>query len=126
MLLESDLTRKRGEFMGFLKNAFGDNRVRTAKDPEVQKMLTYMDKKYSANIIEYTERDGNRYVLRCGSKKYFDYLYHHGLFNNGGSICIPNRGSIFYSKSEAYEGLVWLYRLLEKQENNSINDSRWF
>ena len=30
--------------MGFFKNAFGDNRVLTAKDPEVQAMLTYMEK----------------------------------------------------------------------------------
>ena len=111
--------------MGFLKNAFGDNRVLTAKDPEVQKMLTYMDKKYSANIIEYTERKGNWYVLRCGSKKYFDFLYHHGFFN-GGSIKIPGRGTIFHSKSEAYEGLMWLYSLLEEQENNSTKDSAWF
>lgn len=110
--------------MGFLKNTFGDNRVRTTKDPEVQKMLTYMDRKYSANIIEYTEKDGNRYVLRCGSKKHFNFLYHNGFLNNG-SIYIPNRGSIFYSKSEAYEGLVWLYRLLEKQENSIANDSRF-
>ena len=111
--------------MGFFKNAFGDNRVLTAKDPKVQKMLTYMDKKYSASIIEYTERKGNWYVLQCGSKKYFDFLYHHGLLN-GGSIKIPGRGSIFYSKTEAYEGLVWLYDLLEEQESNSAKDSAWF
>lgn len=111
--------------MGFLKNAFGDNRVLTAKNPEVQKMLTYMDRKYSASIIEYTERKGNWYVLRCGSKKYFDFLYHNG-FLDGGSIHIPNKGSIFYSKTEAYEGLMWLYRLLEEQESNSAKDTEWF
>lgn len=111
--------------MGFFKNAFGDNRVLTAKDPEVQKMLTYMDKKYSASIIEYTERKGNWYVLRCGSRKYFDFLYHNGFLNSG-SINIPGSGTIFYSKTEAYEGLLWLYSLLEEQENNRAKDSAYF
>ena len=111
--------------MGFFKNAFGDNRVLTAKDPEVQKMLTYMDKRYSASIIEYTERKGKWYVLRCGSKKHFDFLYHNG-FLNGGSINIPGRGTIFHSKLEAYEGLMWLYNLLEGQEINRAKDSAWF
>lgn len=111
--------------MGFFKNAFGDNRVLTAKDPEVQAMLTYMEKKYSAHINEYTERKGKWYVLECGSKKHFDFLFHHGFFK-GGSVYVPGRGSTFYSKTEAYEGLLWLYGLLEEQENNRATDSAWF
>ncbi|MCR4610783.1 MAG: hypothetical protein K5644_02680 [Lachnospiraceae bacterium] len=111
--------------MGFLKDVFGDNRVLTAKDPEIQNMLTYMYKKYSAYIEESTERNGNWYVLRCGSKKYFKFLYYNG-FLDGGIIRIPNRGSIFHSKTEAYEGLVWLYRLLEEQENNHAKDAELF
>ena len=110
--------------MGFLKNVFGDNRVLTAKNSEVQKMLTYMDRKYNASIIEHIERKRSWYVLRCGSRKYFDFLYHNGLLN-GGCIRVPNKGTIFYTKTEAYEGLVWLYRLLEEQESNNAKDAEW-
>ena len=112
--------------MGFLKNAFGDNRVLTAKNLEVQKMLTYMDSKYEANIIEYTERKGNWYVLHCRSRKHFDFLFHNGYFSDGGSVYVPGRGSVFYSKTEAYNGLLWLHDLLEKQEKNSATDKEWF
>lgn len=111
--------------MGFFSNAFGDNRVLTAKNPEIQDMLIYMDQKYSANIIEYKERKGNWYMLCCGSKKYFDFLYHNGYLVDG-HIEVPGMRPVFDSKIEAYEGLVWLYNLLEEQERNKQRDSEWF
>ncbi len=111
--------------MGFLKNAFGDNRVLSAKDPEIQKILTYMDRKYQASINEYTERNGNWYVLRCASKKYFEFLYFNGYLRDG-MIEVPGKGSVFYSKVEAYDGLVWLYNLLEGQEKDKKLDEELF
>lgn len=111
--------------MGFLKNAFGDNRVLTAKDPKVREMLVYMDEKYNANIIEYKERKGNFYVLRCGSKKYFDLLYHNGILRDG-AVVVPGRDTIYDSKVEAYEGLLWLCNFLEGHEENIRIDNEIF
>ena len=111
--------------MGFLKNVFGDNRVLTAKNPEIQEMLLYMDKKYNANIIEYNERGKSSYFLQCRGKKYFDFLYSRGYLVNG-HIEMPGKAIAFNSKVEAYEGLIWLYNLLEGQERNKKYDEEWF
>ena len=113
--------------MGLFKDIFGDNRVLTATDPDVQEMLTYMNNKYSAYIDEHRERRGNVYFLYCSKPKYSELLRHAGLYHpNSGFLDIPGLGYMFHSKSEAYEGLLWLYNYLEKQENYADMDSRIF
>ena len=80
-------------------------------------MLTYMERTYGAHMEEMRSGGTARYILRCGSKKYFNFLYRNGYLQDG-FICVPGMGVIFETKMEAYDGLLWLYNLLEEQENN--------
>ncbi len=111
--------------MSFFQNAFGDNRVLTAKNPDVQKMLTYMENTYQAHIVEYKERSGNWYCVQCQSKKYFSFLYCNGLISSG-TINVPGTNGTFNSKTEAYQGLLWLYDLLEGKERGKRLDEELF
>ena len=98
--------------MGFFKNAFGDNRVLKSSNPQVQAVLDYMDRKYSAYIIEYQKRNGSTYMIECRGKGVFNYLYSNGYLQNG-HIEVPGAGSIFTSFYDAYDGLMWLKETLD-------------
>lgn len=111
--------------MGLFKQIFGDNRVLTAKDPDVQRVITYMNETYEAYIQEYSDRRRTVYYVRCGSKKLFDVLYRKGLLD-GGSIRIPGMGKVFESKVAAFEGLLWLRDYLDELTSNRALDDKLF
>ena len=111
--------------MGILKEIFGDNRVLTAKNEEIQSVLTYMYCNYKAFIEELTYRGEKRYIIRCCDKKLFNHLYQNGMFGSAGNIIVPG-GSVFNSKTEAYEGLVWFCNYLKSYFDNKKKDEDWF
>ena len=112
--------------MGFIKYMMGQTKILEAKDPEIQKMLTYMYEKYDAYIEDMSDRKNNAYYICCRSKKYFNYLYSHGYLNNG-FVQIPGQRPYFDSIVDAYaDGLLWLYNLFKGIEENKKKDAEWF
>ena len=51
--------------MGILKDLFGDNRVTTAKNPEIQEMMDYMYGTYGAFVEELRAYGSSNYVILC-------------------------------------------------------------
>lgn len=114
---------------GFLrdmyKNTMTDNRVKTAKDPNIQRMLDYMYDTYGASIEAFFFDGKLSYHVCCGGKDTFDLLFQHGLFE-GSSIRIPGMGSWFDSKVEAFQALLWLYDFLEEKRTDRHLDDIYF
>lgn len=112
--------------MGFFKYMFGDSRVLTAKDPTVQRELNYMYKKYEAFIEEFpASRRETVYFVRCSSRRLFDVLYRNGLLLDG-HIQIPGDPIGYNTKSEAFDGLMWLRGYLDDFEARRDIDARLF
>ena len=97
--------------MSFFKNMFGDNRVLASSNPQIQKILTYMNEAYSAYIVEYKERRGNYYMIECRSN--FDYLYANGWIDNG-HVIVPGTNGVFSDFTSAFDGLLWLKGRLDQ------------
>lgn len=117
--------------MGFLRDLFsdvtgGDTRVLSAKNPEIQEVLTYMNNQYGAYIESMTYNGEKNYYLRCTDKHLFNLLYENGLYNSAGHVVVPGKRGIYRSKTEAYEDLVWLYNFLEEHFANQRRDEEWF
>ena len=112
--------------MGILKDLFGDNRVTTAKNPEIQEMMDYMYGTYGAFIEELRAYGSSNYVIRCTGKKYSDLLFKRGMYHNANVVVPVGNGELFDTKLEAYEGLVWLYNFFEEKEENKRKDEEWF
>ncbi|MBQ9043726.1 MAG: hypothetical protein IJ111_13040 [Eggerthellaceae bacterium] len=112
--------------MGFFKYMFGDNRVLTAKDPAVQRELTYMNDRYQAFIEEFpASRRETVYFIRCTSKRLFSRLYRDGVID-GGSIRVPGKSKVYNTKADAFEGLMWLRCYLDDMELKQDIDDRFF
>lgn len=112
--------------MGFFKYMFGDSRVLTAKDPVVQRELSYMYDEYEAFIEEFpASRRETVYFVRCSSKRLFDVLYRNGLLIDG-HIQIPGAPAAYNTKAEAFEGLMWLRSYLDDLEEKRDIDARLF
>lgn len=112
--------------MGFLKYMIGQTKILESKNPEIQKILTYMYDNYDAYIDDMSDKKNNSYCIRCTSKKYFNYLYTHGYLYNG-TIQVPGQPRYFDSIVDAYaDGLLWLYNLFQELEENKKKDAEWF
>ena len=111
--------------MGLLNDIFGDHRVLTAKDPDIQRTIDYMLKTYDAFIEEFRDRGCTTYFVRCCGKDTFDLLYRNGLLHNG-NVCIPDMGVVFQSKVEAFDGLLWLRDYLDGHRACRALDAQLF
>ena len=112
--------------MGFINFMMGKTKILESKDPEIQKMLTYMYEKYDAYIDDMSNRKSNAYFICCGSKKYFNYLYSHGYLADG-YVQVPGQRPCFDTIVDAYaNGLLWLYNLLEGIEEDKKTDAELF
>ena len=111
--------------MGLFKQIFGDNRVLTAKDPDIQRTIDYMLRTYDAFIEEFADRHRTVYFVRCCGKGTFDVLYRNGLLD-GGNVCVPGLGRVFESKVAAFEGLLWLRDFLDGLRADRALDDQLF
>ena len=111
--------------MGLFKQIFGDNRVLTAKDPDVQRTIDYMLRTYDAFIEEFPDRGRTTYFVRCCGKDTFDVLNRNGLLYRG-NVCIPEMGVVFQTKVAAFEGLLWLRDFLDDYRADQALDRQLF